>query len=66
MQTSFEDDQNEIDRLACDGFRHEVARYGIVDGWQRKPLDPDYVDWPEYVQGHATGLTMDPAEAPTG
>lgn len=60
----WEDDPDEIDRLAREGFRHEVECYGVADGWQRKPLDPAYVDWPEYVRGHATGMKVPADTAP--
>ncbi len=62
-----DDDDTDLERaaaarLAMHAFRHEVECYGVADGWMRKPADPAYAGWPEYLEGHAVGLTL-PAEA---
>ena len=55
------DDPAEIARVNGAAFRHEVEGYGIADGVDRLPLDPDYAAWPEYRRGHRIGLTMAPS-----
>lgn len=45
-------------KIARHAFGHEVECYGIDDGQRRRPLDPQYADWPDYRSGHAIGLTL--------
>ncbi|MBT9166188.1 MAG: hypothetical protein DDT25_00867 [Chloroflexi bacterium] len=55
----WEDNAEQIDRACRAGFLHEVECYGICDGVDRLPLDPSYIQYPEYRRGHATGLKME-------
>lgn len=57
-----DDDRDEIARVNRHAFAYEVGCYGIADGVDRLPLDPDYLAWPEYRRGHRIGLTMAPSD----
>lgn len=62
MDWQDEDDREHIDRVNREAFRHEVECYGIADGVDRLPPDPDYLAWSEYRRGHRIGMGMAPSD----
>lgn len=58
-----EDGAGENSRLILAGFLHDVDCYGVADGVDPPPLDPNYIKRTEYRRGHAAGLTVEASKA---